>query len=607
MLCSNGRTPVLLCALVPLLFAGPSFAEGGGSGDAVMTRIERPELDCEVRPAERWLQDYLDDIASGLIAAPAYLTKPATVQSDRTHADVAPYETKMTNAQIFPYEDSASVLLTNFTSGQLFNLMTQAANALIATHGDNFDFIAFWLNFAADHQIGAAFYSGIENNVSGIGAGLYNNRPAMGLAGNHVEGYVMMWNIHNGWTGGDVSNANFTRLALAQEFEHRFGMYLPNLLDGRRLQGGIPNGCGRGSHWHWRVDGQGSGMEISEWVSANDAIPDATGIRFNTDNTGVFAFSDLYLMGYVSPAEADAGNGELRYMDTADCEVNYPNNISTFDSSDIIAAAGPRIPDASSAQKHFRTGWIMLHLPGDAPDAAELNMAIDILEQHSLDWAGGTLGRGSMSNALFNDCNGNGVEDSQDLSSETSSDADGDGIPDDCRRLCTDPADGDSDGVGDSCDNCPLTANFDQRDADNDGVGDRCDNCPGTPNTYQQNRDADGYGDRCDTGDAMLDLFFNADKNRPRWQVERNFLSWNLYRGDLSVLKAGGDYLQAPGSNPLAAQFCSLSPPYTSDGVIPAAGSTAFYLATALAPNGLERLLGNDGDGFPRPAANRCP
>ena len=38
-------------------------------------------------------------------------------------------------------------------------------------------------------------------------------------------------------------------------------MFLPPLADGRSLQGTA--GCGRGSHWNWKVDGQASGMEIS--------------------------------------------------------------------------------------------------------------------------------------------------------------------------------------------------------------------------------------------------------------------------------------------------------------------------------------------------------
>lgn len=598
---SMGRTPA-----VALIFLALVSAAVHAQDDTPMTRIARAQLDCGTLPPGQGLRAYLDDLAAGRIASPAYLTKPVLVESDRTHTDAAPYETTMTGLQIFSYEDSASLLLTNFSYGQLYNLMTQAANAMIAAHGDNYDFVGYWINFAAHHQIGAAFYQGMENDVSGIGSALFDDRPSAGLAGDHVEGFVMMWNIHNGWTGGDVSNAHFTRLAMAQEFEHRFGMYLPDLLDGRSLQGDGAD-CGRDSHWNWRVDGQGSGMEHSEWVRANPSIPQGTFINFNTDTTGVFGYSDLYLMGYVTPAEMDAGHGEFRYMDMSDCSSDYSGIVSPIDASDLIATAGARSPDAAGAQKHFRTGWIMIHLPGDPPDAAELDRVLSILAQQNVDWAAGTLGRGSISSALFPDCNGNGIPDSLDLSAATSSDSNADAIPDECRAPCADPLDTDGDGVGDACDNCPATADFAQRDADDDGVGDPCDNCPGAPNPNQQNRDGDAFGDRCDTADAAIDLFFMADKNRPRWQVERNYLAWNLYRGDLSVLRSGGEYLQLPGSNPLAAQFCGLSNPFVTDGTVPPAGSTAFYLVTALSANGFERFLGSDGDGVARPAANPCP
>lgn len=39
-------------------------------------------------------------------------------------------------------------------------------------------------------------------------------------------------------------------------------------------------------------------------------------------------------------------------------------------------------------------------------------------------------------------------------------------------------ADGDGDSLVDGADNCPSTANLDQRDADGDGLGDACDPCP---------------------------------------------------------------------------------------------------------------------------------
>jgi hypothetical protein len=42
------------------------------------------------------------------------------------------------------------------------------------------------------------------------------------------------------------------------------------------------------------------------------------------------------------------------------------------------------------------------------------------------------------------------------------------------------PQDLDKDGVPDGQDNCPATANPDQKDSDGDGVGDACDQCPDT-------------------------------------------------------------------------------------------------------------------------------
>lgn len=107
------------------------------------------------------------------------------------------------------------------------------------------------------------------------------------------------------------------------------------------------------------------------------------------------------------------------------------------------------------------------------------------------------------------DCNVNGVLDACDVNVN---DPDGDGIVyddtdfdgamDECDNCIdtanADQADDDGDGIGDACDNCPAIASDDQTDSDADGVGDLCDNCLTTPNTSQLDRDGDGLGDACD-------------------------------------------------------------------------------------------------------------
>ncbi len=208
--------------------------------------------------------------------------------------------------------------------------------------------------------------------------------------------------------------------------------------------------CGRIAHWNWKVDGQGSAMELSEWVGSGPAVLAGSFVTFNTDILGgVFGYSDLYLMGYVSPAEMDAGNSELRYMHNSACGGNYFGPISDFTSVDIIAAAGPRVPDFTASQHHFNTGWIMIHLPGDPPIFLEKNKARNILLQHQIDWHYSTLDRGTMNNQLFPDCNCNGTPDGDDIGGGGSADDNGNGIPDEC-ELCLWDLDGSGDvGIGD--------------------------------------------------------------------------------------------------------------------------------------------------------------
>jgi hypothetical protein len=69
----------------------------------------------------------------------------------------------------------------------------------------------------------------------------------------------------------------------------------------------------------------------------------------------------------------------------------------------------------------------------------------------------------------IDECNQNGTDDAQDISSGASDDCNGNAVPDECEP------DVDGDGVTDACDNCPDDHNPDQADGDANGMGDACD------------------------------------------------------------------------------------------------------------------------------------
>lgn len=188
-------------------------------------------------------------------------------------------------------------------------------------------------------------------------------------------------------------------------------------------------------------------------------------------------------------------------------------------------------------------------------------------------------------------------------------DSDGDIVGNACDNCISTPngsqTNSDGDSLGDACDNCPLDTNPAQTDSDSDGVGDVCDNCLSDPNASQSDFDHDNEGDLCDLDDGLIYQFV-TDPNYIEWQPESGFSSWNSYRGSLAVLRATGQYTQAPGSNPLAARNCGLTIPYVFDLLVPDPGEVSFRLVTGVI-GGIESGLGTNSGGNPRTNTNPCP
>ncbi|MDH3783807.1 MAG: spondin domain-containing protein [Acidobacteriota bacterium] len=170
----------------------------------------------------------------------------------------------------------------------------------------------------------------------------------------------------------------------------------------------------------------------------------------------------------------------------------------------------------------------------------------------------------------------------------------------------TDPflEDTDVDTIFDPVDNCPTLANGSQLDFDSDKIGDLCDNCPSTANASQSDGNDDGLGDHCDLGDGRV-LFTSVTRTSQSWQNDSAFSDYNVYRGNLQVLRGGGEYTQDPAAGDVET-FCGVGTASLNDGYLPAPGSGVFYLVTGIVGT-TEQSLGENSDGVSRPNSRPCP
>ncbi len=208
------------------------------------------------------------------------------------------------------------------------------------------------------------------------------------------------------------------------------------------------------------------------------------------------------------------------------------------------------------------------------------------------------------------DCDQDGIGDAcEACPCDPLNDVDADGVcpPEDNCPWIFNPtqSDADGDGVGDVCDNCPAAANPSQADTDADGRADACDNCPSDYNPTQHDLDADGQGDLCDPDDGEIFLVTRS-RSFIDWTWEAGPNSWNVYEGDLDVLKSTGEYTQLPGSNPLAERHCGVAYGSVGDADVPGLRKVVFALVTGV-QGGLEGSLGRNSTGAARPNAHPCP
>ncbi|GAB3446442.1 hypothetical protein NX773_21775 [Massilia solisilvae] len=254
------------------------------------------------------------------------------------------------NAQLYPVDlgqETDYVVSYLARSDQLASLDPAFwARRFYTTHPDQFDFLNIVL---VDGVRDNRHHGMVRNAVSGIGAQRMDVGATFGSAAR-----LMGYNVFPLSAFFDHGGVGFLH-----ETGHQWINYLPNA----PLAGGTP-------HWpKGSVAINVMGFSIPPSAQGGQYLysfaPDSNGGYVvgepNPGDLTTFNMLELYLMGLASAAEVP----EYFALKDQNLEIRAGQALAAADITpirvaDIIAAAGPRVPDAASAQKQFRSATIVL-------------------------------------------------------------------------------------------------------------------------------------------------------------------------------------------------------------------------------------------------------
>ncbi|MCI0414402.1 hypothetical protein L0222_16625 [bacterium] len=284
---------------------------------------------------------------------------------------ICPGNTSFSNVKLVNYSSISTLagvktaVLERFAARQEVDF-TALINEFYQTHPQVFDFIVVWTDFGALTGTGAfAFYSGIQNNIKGIGQPSYNFTKAFGSS--KVQGFLMMDFItkYPDDPNKEFLFSNSTLEVFGQENGHRWLAFPEvsiagqpaNLLLGRAE-----------SHWNFYMDTDASCME------GNDIRDNADGTFTTIQANETYSKLDRYIMGFLPPGAVPAtfvvtGNSDVERPPEPGVTIRGTRvNVSL---QDLLRAEGARVPNNTASQKTFREAFI-LFTKKSAPSQADL-------------------------------------------------------------------------------------------------------------------------------------------------------------------------------------------------------------------------------------------
>src|SRR5688572_14085041 len=173
-----------------------------------------------------------------------------------------------------------------------------AARASVArrfyeTHGDRYDFLLVFTNFAFDTDGAVAFHGLVRNDVTGIGIPIVNNGPLFGSPG-RLKGYIDMALVDQ------YRQAPFSDQPGTPGFDDAVNVIVHEVGHQWLASVRYRNGAGvdsedllgiDGSHWSYLLDSDASLMYGSDWTAEGAGVFRASRVRLG------YSALDLYLMG----------------------------------------------------------------------------------------------------------------------------------------------------------------------------------------------------------------------------------------------------------------------------------------------------------------------
>jgi len=258
------------------------------------------------------------------------------------------------------------------------------ARELIETHGDFYDFIVVFTNFDFDRGGAVAVYTGVRNDVTGIGLPVVDNGEGFGSP-KRLQGFIDMGPVSQYRQDPfslEPTDPDFraTLGVLAHEVGHRF-LAGPRFLAGGVLRDDL---LGKdGAHWSFLLSSEASFLYGNDWESTGGNRYRSAGVQSR------FSELDLYLMGLLSPEEVSPmtllvnPDVDRTRLPELSAEVEAAS-VETVSIEQVLAAEGPRAPGHRDSQKDFTVAFVFLTAPSLLPTESDLT-AVERVRSNFMD------------------------------------------------------------------------------------------------------------------------------------------------------------------------------------------------------------------------------